>query len=177
MTILCDLANRHGTDKQSTWGYMPTYFRWLDPRRDSTKTVLELGVHLGASLRMWRDFLFNASVFGIDNEQRCMVNGEDRIKTFCIDGYDRDLLIPVLRGIGPIDLFVDDALHYAAKQLPTFEAVFPHLAPGGIYAIEEVRDGERDAVYRLIEEVDGVHRIEHWQAGGGYGLILVEKAA
>jgi hypothetical protein len=176
MTELCDLANKYGTDKQSTWGYMPTYQRWLEPRRNETMVVLELGVYRGASLKMWRDFFPNAMIFGIDNDPApSAVAGEARIKTFNIDGYNPDLLIPVLREIGPIDLFVDDALHTAERQLPTFERVFPHLAPGGIYAIEETRSGEMESLRAEIEKTEGIDRIEHFPAGGGYGLLLASR--
>ncbi len=175
MTELCTLAQKYGTDKFSTWNYTPTYFRWLEPRRDQVKVVLELGVYRGSSLRMWRDFFPNALVFGLDNEAPCMVIGEPRIKTFCIDAYNPDALIPVLREIGPIDLFVDDALHTAGNQIPTFDRVWPFMAPGSVYAIEEVRGGETDIVRAEIEKAEGVARIEHFAAGGGYGLLLIEK--
>lgn len=37
----------------------------------------------------------------------------------------------------PLDLVIDDASHFYEKSRASFEAVFPYLAPGGIYAVED----------------------------------------
>ena len=40
-------------------------------------------------------------------------------------------------GDAPIDLVVDDASHWYAQTLASFTAIFPRMAPGGLYAIED----------------------------------------
>ncbi len=177
MTELCDIATRHGTDKAPFgWGYTTSYSRWLADRRGEIKTVLEVGVFRGASLRTWRDFFPDAMVYGIDNDATCTVTGEDRIKTFCVDGYLEETYAgPMMQEIGELDLFVDDALHYGEPQLKLFSWVWPHMRHGGVYAIEEVRDDSRDSVVSGIANHTGIARTELIAAGSGYSLLLIEK--
>ena len=40
-------------------------------------------------------------------------------------------------GDAPIDLVIDDASHWYPQTLATFTALFPRLAPGGLYVIED----------------------------------------
>jgi len=62
------IADRHyradGTRKAPT--YLREYERLLHGQRDASLRILELGVASGASLLMWRDYLPNATIVGID---------------------------------------------------------------------------------------------------------------
>ena len=47
------------------------------PSPEGVGAICELGVHAGASLRMWRDFFPNAMIVGVD--LRCPALNDDRI--------------------------------------------------------------------------------------------------
>jgi hypothetical protein len=60
-------------------------------------------------------------VRGIDQANRAMVHA----------ACDRTF------GAEPLDLVIDDASHWYPQTLATFTALFPRLAPGGLYVIED----------------------------------------
>src|ERR1051325_11492314 len=63
------LAAVYGTDKGATMHrYVDLYEKYLAPRRRTATAVLEIGVHQGASLRMWRDYFPHAEIVGLDVE-------------------------------------------------------------------------------------------------------------
>jgi len=152
-TELCRLCEAYGTDKGNQsmggWGYSPIYSSLFESWRLNVKRVLEVGIcghrdipnnRIGASLFVWREFFPNAEIIGIDNEEKWMVRGEDRIKTFCLDAYDSDLLFKtMIEEIGdePFDFICDDAVHDPIPQICLLNDLWPFLRHGGIYAIED----------------------------------------
>ena len=144
MTPLCELAQKYGTDK-FPW-YTPFYHLLLARRRRDVRRVLEIGIgtpeamkHVpgykpGASLRMWRDYFRNAVIVGVDKDPSAMFSA-DRILT--LEADQSNDLADVVPG-HDFDLIVDDGSHDPHHQIATFNALFPRLAPGGIYIIEDV---------------------------------------
>jgi hypothetical protein len=140
MTPLCELALKYGTDKYP-W-YTPFYDSLLRDRRDSVRRVLEIGIgtpeamsHVpnykpGASLRMWRDYFPEASIIGVDIDDRVMFR-EDRITTH-------------FRGYAPasldFDLIIDDGSHQAEDQIRDAKDLISRVMRGGYYIIEDVND-------------------------------------
>lgn len=59
------LGRRYGTDKVRH-GFTQVYAQALAPLRESARSLLEVGVFLGGSLLMWRDFLPHATIHGVD---------------------------------------------------------------------------------------------------------------
>lgn len=148
MSLLEDLFTKYGTDK-GIWGYTPAYESHLENRRDSIRNVLEIGICgfrdipnnvVGASLFAWRDYFPNAVVHGVDNDNRFMVNGQDRISTYCANAYNVESLGSAIKNFGGrrYDFICDDAVHDPIPQLALLQQLWPFVAPGGIYAIEEL---------------------------------------
>jgi hypothetical protein len=186
MTPLCELAEKYGTDKgPSGWNYTPFYYDLLDPRQYSIRTVLEIGVYKGASLHMWRDFFPNATVHGVDNDSECLFMNEPRIQCWTRDAYDPKAMSDVLREVGPIDLFVDDAIHHYEEQLTLLHNMWPHIAPGGTYLIEETNPWS--AFIKLCRPTPDVDRLfnvrcytmtKRWDIdSGNYSLTVIRKAS
>ena len=146
MSLLEHLFTKYGTDK-GIWGYTPAYEKFLEHRRLLIRKVLEIGVCgardipnnvTGASLFAWREYFPNAQIYGLDNDARWMVNDEPRIKTFHVDAYDSYALGEVMAKIGwDIDFICDDAVHDPIPQINLINDLWPFLARGGVYAIEE----------------------------------------
>lgn len=64
----------------------------------------------------------------------------DRVHVaYGVDQSDRAALEAAIAPMGPapLDLVLDDASHRYAETLASFEALFPRLRPGGVYAIED----------------------------------------
>lgn len=167
-TPICELCIRYGTDKgpidagPQYHGYSAHYHRALEARRDSIRRVLEIGICgfrdipnnvVGASLFVWRDFLPNAEVHGIDCDPRFIFHDQDRIRTELADAYDRPSLTNALYQLGDrsfdaYDLIIDDAVHDPEPQMKLLGELWPHLSVGGVYAMEDV------CPYKMPEGLD-----------------------
>ena len=72
--ILEELFNKYGSDKGScftTWSpdihhYYRLYSMIFDPIRKDVKSLLELGVALGSSIKAFREYFTNAEIWGVD---------------------------------------------------------------------------------------------------------------
>lgn len=121
------------TDKSSiTHHYLTTYEKYLEPLRGKEFVLLELGVASKASLNMWKIYFPNAHVFGVDNNPDCA--GEN---IFIGDVTDEVFMDSVLEKIGTPFICIDDASHYGPSTIKTFEYLFPKIANGGQYWVED----------------------------------------
>ncbi len=119
--------------------YLPIYDRHLAKYRDSNFKMLEIGVFKGGSLQLWRKYFGpNATIFGIDIDPDCAgyvdVPNQVRIGSQA----DPDFLHKVVNEMGGIDVILDDGSHIAEHQMASFKALFPLLADGGMYIIEDL---------------------------------------
>ncbi len=135
MTELECLAYKYDTDKGSH-GYCPHYERFIGEFRFLPITMIEIGVAQGNSLRMWRDWMPGATIYGLD------INGYEGKETheFTVirghqnDGHD---LEEMLKTTGKPNIVIDDAGHDPAHQKTSFNYIFPKMITGGWYVIED----------------------------------------
>jgi hypothetical protein len=138
-TDLCRLAERHDTDKGTQ--FTQTYHRWLSHVRDQRLRMLEIGLYNGGSFRMWRDYLPNATLHGIDIEERTLAY-QDEVPNSQVRLVDQgnpaalDAFVAELGG--NYDFILDDGGHTMVQQIVSFEVLWPQVMPGGIYAIEDL---------------------------------------
>lgn len=138
-TDLCRLAERHDTDKGTQ--YTQVYDRWLGHAREQRMRMLEIGLYNGGSFRMWRDYLPNTVLHGIDIDARTLAyqdevaNSEVRL----VDQGDPAALEAFVAELGGnYDFILDDGGHTMLQQIVSFEVLWPQIMPGGIYAIEDL---------------------------------------
>ncbi len=163
---LSSIADEEGTDKGTVgpsegWrahNYTDIYSVYLDPLRDQTINFLEIGLGVegpdwhaeiaqgrnaqgGASLRMWYRYLSNAKIFGIDINPASFLDN-DRVTTAVVDQGDPGQLQNFLdrHQITTFDVIIDDGSHRPDHQQISFSSLFPCLAPGGLYFIEDLLD-------------------------------------
>jgi hypothetical protein len=142
---LTTLATEFGTDK---WGlhryaqHYQTHFRRLCAEEFS---LLEIGIGGyssdgtgGASLRMWKHFFPKAQIIGLDIYDKSFVE-EDRILTYQGSQTDEDLLHRIAAAHAGLKIIVDDGSHHPADIRASFAVLFPLLADGGFYAIEDIQ--------------------------------------
>jgi 8-demethyl-8-alpha-L-rhamnosyltetracenomycin-C 2'-O-methyltransferase len=143
---LAELAVRYGTDK---WGamhqYPRHYQRHFSPLRNDRLTVLEIGVggfldpaRAGASLRTWKHYFPRALVYGLDILDKSAVDAP-RLTTIRADQSDDAELARIAERYGPFDIVIDDGSHLSRHVIGTFKTLFPHLAPDGLYVIEDLQ--------------------------------------
>lgn len=124
--------------KSSLWGdYLRHYQREFWPFRDQQINVIEIGIAGGGSLRMWADFFTKAQIVGIDINPNCRRFADDRVAVEVGSQADPDFLTGVCDRYSPT-IVIDDGSHQADHIRFTFEHVFPRVAPGGCYVIEDL---------------------------------------
>jgi len=138
------LAQFCGTDKWGVHRYAQHYARHFAPMRNRPIRLLEIGVggHHdphggGASLRMWKAWFPRASIYGLDLFDKSALQ-EPRITIFRGSQADPDCLRRIGDQIGPIDIIIDDGSHVNEHMIISFETLFPYVAEGGIYALEDL---------------------------------------
>jgi hypothetical protein len=132
------LAVRHDADKSSkVHGFTRAYERHFGHLRHSPITLLEIGVGNGASLRMWRDYFPQATLYGLDVKdcRKLTLPGV----TLCQGAQSDESVLEVLVArAGPFDIVIDDGSHLWSDQIASFKKLYPHIKTGGYYAIEDL---------------------------------------
>ncbi len=141
---LTELADIFATDKRASWhNFIELYDRYLTPMQDSIHRVFEIGIFNGASHKMWKCFFDSAEIYGIDIKPKPWVE-KLGIHTYIANQAKReDLQQFILESGGEFDVIIDDGGHYMNHQQISLGYLFEHLAPGGLYIIEDVHTSLR----------------------------------
>jgi cephalosporin hydroxylase len=119
--------------------YFDIYDSHLTRFRGQPVTLMEFGVYHGGSLQMWKHYLGAAArIVGVDINPACKGLEEPQIEVHIGDQEDRAFVTALGELIGPIDIVIDDGGHTMTQQISTFEALFPALALGGVYVVEDL---------------------------------------
>lgn len=120
--------------------YFEIYHRHFAAFCGRSPVVVEIGVLKGGSLQMWHHY-FGAGtrVVGIDIDPKCL-EFEDGDTTILIgDQADRKFLATVREQVPRVDILIDDGGHSMTQQITTFEELYPHVQPEGIYLCEDIQ--------------------------------------
>jgi len=124
--------------------YLAEYEKLFREVRYEKLHILELGVHSGASLLMWRDYLPNAIIVGLDiGDKPACINNDNRIR-FVKGSQDDPLALEKAAQAsgGQFDFIIDDASHIGYHTKRAFCYLFPYwLKAGGYYIIEDFGTG------------------------------------
>jgi hypothetical protein len=154
--LLADAFNTAGSDKgtEIRYGegvphcYALDYYRLFSPFREEVFNLLEIGLqNVGKdvdtsdtpSLRGWREFFPNATVYGYDIRDFSFV-ALDSTFTFQGDQSSRADLERFLSSYGEpqFKLVVDDGSHVPSHQQISLATLFPYVEPHGMYIIEDI---------------------------------------
>jgi hypothetical protein len=120
------------------------YLEWYDPILEhfvpNEIKLLELGIHEGGSLLLWRDYFPKGTIVGIDIQVKVDFSNEDRVHVFQGAQQDTTFLSEVARKTAPegFDIIIDDASHFGNLTKIAFWHLFDnHLKPSGLYVIED----------------------------------------
>ena len=161
---LTALSQKYGSDKGSFAAENPypwrphtyaNYYHVLFGRqRNTVQRVFECGIGsadititsnmtadgaTGASLRMWREYFPNASIWGGDIDPKAIFQ-ENRISTFLLDQTNPQSIQEFWANTntGDFDIMIDDGLHSFEAGKTLFENSVFKLSENGIYVIEDV---------------------------------------
>ncbi len=151
---LTDLADQYGSDKGSTkHRYTELYHMLFNPYRQRKINFLEMGLLIGGpehgedadrkttdlpSIRMWLEYFPKARIHGLDVSDFSWFD-HDRFTFHRCDMDDRRAIADAAAAMPMLDIVIDDASHASHHQQNAFLEIFPKLASGGLYVIEDLR--------------------------------------
>jgi hypothetical protein len=134
------------TSRSGDIGTKPHFFyecydKFFARRNFVPKTILEVGVHMGESTKLFSRAFPDAKIVGIDIKR----NEIDFSKYPNITYLQADQSDPVaMKKIvkdhfksNPLDFIIDDASHIGILSKKTFDITFPLLRAGGVYVVED----------------------------------------
>jgi hypothetical protein len=132
-------AHREGPGIWKWRHYFEIYDRHFTRFRNREVHVLEIGIHSGGSLEMWRDYFGPlARIYGVDIQPACKAYENGAIRIFIGDQKDRGFWRRFKAQVPRLDIVIDDGCHRAEHQIAAFEELLPHLQPGGVYVCEDL---------------------------------------
>lgn len=169
------LSVMNHSDKWGYHFYATHYERHFRTYRKRPITLLEIGIGGyedprvgGGSLRMWRSFFPKGRIAGIDIYDK-KLHEEARIRTFQGSQVDPDFLNAVIHTIGAPDIIIDDGSHLNEHVIESFRLLFPQLAEGGLYVVEDTHTS-------YLESKGGNHRdLNDSKTSMGYLKQLVDS--
>lgn len=146
---LDQIAIKHGTDKASQHpvkghGYTEHYSRAFEHLRTYPGKLLEIGVGGGESIRTWLEYFPVMRVFGVDNYQgtnpwNTVGARPDPRYHFVYGDQSSDVFWKCFLADYGSDwtILIDDGGHFSNQVVTTWVMMWPHMAPGGLYCIED----------------------------------------
>jgi Methyltransferase domain len=124
--------------------YFDIYDRYFARYRNTEVCFVEIGVYNGGSLQMWKHYFGSkARIFGVDINPECKQLEEEQVKIYIGDQADKGFLEQLTKQIPRPDIVLDDGGHFMDQQINTFEVLYPHVAPDGIYMCEDMHTSYR----------------------------------
>jgi hypothetical protein len=160
------------------WIHYPyIYERHFAAYRNTSVKMLEIGVHKGGSLELWREYFgADATIYGIDINPECKNCATPPTEVRIGSQDDPEFLRSVVNEIGVPDIILDDGSHNGPISRISFDILFPSLSDGGLYVIEDLHTsylpGTNEGGYRrkgtgiefIKDMVDDMHAWYHKKA-------------
>lgn len=119
--------------------YFDIYERHFERFRNRPVTMLEIGVHGGGSLAMWRSYLGPQSrIVGVDINPACKAHEAEGIEVHIGSQDDTELLDQIIALHPSIDIVLDDGSHIMHHVVATFQYLYPRMNPEGVYMVEDL---------------------------------------
>lgn len=134
------------SDKGTTHDYINAYYNnEFTPKRLDTLSIIEIGIHRGLSLKLWKDWFINSNIFAIDpckevsilEEVVNEVNQRENVKIIKDDAYSQHVLN--MFEDGSIDYIIDDGPHTLQSQIYSIKYWLKKIKPGGKLIIEDIQ--------------------------------------
>jgi SAM-dependent methyltransferase len=128
-------------------GIYELHERYFHHLADQPVSLLELGVHLGASLKTFATYFTKGRIVGIDATDRTVDFSDFPSIAFRVcDQRDGPRLAAICAELAPdgFDIIIDDASHIGLWSLAAYRVLFDHLKPGGFYVVEDWGTGYWD---------------------------------
>ena len=117
--------------------FLKIYENYFKNFKNQKINILEIGVHEGKSLMIWKDYFPKANIVGIDlKSYNFNIN---RIFTYQGDQTDANFLLMVATKFKKFDIIIDDGSHICSHIIKTFGVLFNYLKDDGLYICEDLQ--------------------------------------
>ena len=127
-----------GGDKGTAHSYIDIYAEQI-PAAEG-KSLLEIGVWQGHSLKMWAEYLPGSRVVGLDIDLSRLLWQANGFEVLLCDATKQAEIKDKVSGM--FDFIIDDGSHTFEAQITTFYNLWDYLLVGGKYFIEDVVSAE-----------------------------------
>lgn len=119
--------------------YFDIYERHFERFRNRPIRMLEIGVHGGGSLHMWRNYFHEGSqIVGIDINPDCAEHADVNIDVHIGSQDDESFLTQVADQYGGFDIILDDGSHVNSHVIKTFDTLYGRVSSDGVYLVEDM---------------------------------------
>jgi 23S rRNA U2552 (ribose-2'-O)-methylase RlmE/FtsJ len=174
-TMIDGIPWNWGGDKGSNHTYIEIYHDLFKDRRFEKLNLLEIGVQYGSSMKMWKEYFENSTIYGLDLKPHCVKYAEDRIVIKIMDATKKHEIDEHLSNVN-FDIIIDDGSHEFDDQVNSFKLLWEKMNPGGIYVIEDIFDIDktRNDFLSLAENVK-IMDIRHIKNVYNDVLVVIQK--
>lgn len=119
--------------------YLKRYDREWSKWRDEPIRLLEIGLNVGASVKLWQDYFTQAHIVGVDIADfvpKVKID-PDRFTFVKGSAFDPYFLQRFMETEALFDIIIDDGAHASGPIIMAFNQLFGHVKPGGYYIIED----------------------------------------
>ena len=190
------LCHQSNTDKcHGAHTYQYGYNRYLSGLASRPTRLFEIGLgcgqsNLGASFRLWTSFFKSLDLHVMEYDRACgeawyaalSVADQAKISLHYGDQSKESDLLRVLSETGhaSFDVVIDDGGHGMTMQQVSLKTLFPFVAPGGVYIIEDLLTSYTsyddqpttvDALKMVLDWMHGDPRLSN--ASNKHGLLAI----
>ena len=140
-----EIVDNCRSDKNTVHSYLPLYQKLLIKKKETAKNVLEVGIFMGGSIKLWNDYFTNATVYGLDiihinDIWDGIKNNEKIILHTSTDAYNPEFFIAnFLNKNIKCDFMLDDGPHTLESMKQFIKLYSNIMTDDGILIIEDVQ--------------------------------------
>jgi hypothetical protein len=136
MKTLTEIGKFFNTDKATHHNFTEFYDGYFDQMRNESLNILEIGIWKGESLKMWKEYSPNSTIYGLDINNLKHLE-EDRIFIEQADQTDINRMNTVFPSV-KFDIIIDDGGHSMYQQQLTLISMLHRLKRGGYFIVEDL---------------------------------------
>lgn len=163
MQTLQEIIERYpSSDKGSNYhNYLPFYEKHISKFRSNLTNLFEIGIYQGDSIRMWREYFPSGNLLAIDIVDMSHIVLDNTQLHVC-DQSDRDQLSDLIqKTYKSFDIIIDDGGHMMHQQQISLGYLFPYLASGGVFVIEDLHTSGNSG-YTRRGDTETLWMLEHY---------------
>lgn len=136
MKTLTEIGKSFNTDKATHHNFTEFYDLYFNSLRNEYFNILEIGIWKGESLKMWKEYFHNSTIYALDINNLKHLE-EDRIFIEQADQTDVQRMNTVFPNV-KFDIIIDDGGHSMYQQQLTLIAMLHRLKRGGFFILEDL---------------------------------------